>query len=117
MADDNTRQNDSRGTVRCGAFFIAIFAAVVMSLCFGLCNRNAVGRPNIVLNQKINPNLAELSSLERLPGIGPGLAQAIINYREQAKDDIVFKSPEDLQKVKGIGPKKVENMRDLLEFE
>jgi competence protein ComEA len=49
-----------------------------------------------------------VSELQRLPGVGPSLANAIIAYRE-AKGGFV--SIDELDSVKGIGPKKLESLR------
>ncbi len=60
---------------------------------------------------KININTATQAELESLPGIGPSLAQRIIAYREQNGP---FKTIEDIQKVKGIGPATFERIKDLI---
>ena len=56
---------------------------------------------------KININTADANLLEDIPGIGPALAQRIIDYRQQYG---LFSSPEEIQNVSGIGPKTYENM-------
>ena len=60
------------------------------------------------IEDAINPNDASPSSLARLPGIGLGRARAIVSYRRQVADRrdraLVFRCPEDLQAVSGIGP-------------
>ncbi len=48
----------------------------------------------------ININLASLSQLESLPGIGPSTAQAIIDYRNEIGE---FEQIEDIMNVSGIG--------------
>ena len=50
--------------------------------------------------QRININTASADALVALPGIGPTLAQRIVEYR-QANGP--FSRPEDIKKVKGIG--------------
>jgi competence protein ComEA len=60
---------------------------------------------------KINLNTAGQAELESLPGIGPALAQRILDYREQSGP---FKTIEDIQKVKGIGPGIFAKIKDLI---
>ncbi|HAA90760.1 MAG: Competence protein ComEA [Thermoanaerobacterales bacterium 50_218] len=60
---------------------------------------------------KINLNTASAEELEELPGIGPVLAQRIIDYREKHG---YFKRIEDVQNVSGIGSKRFEQIKDLV---
>ncbi len=64
---------------------------------------------NIEEGTKVNINTANLSELDSLPGIGPAIAQRIIEYREQNGN---FEKIEDLQNVKGIGDAKYEEIKD-----
>lgn len=60
-------------------------------------------------NEKVNINTANQSELERLPGIGPSLAERIINYREENGN---FKNIDELKNVKGIGDAKYTDIKD-----
>lgn len=60
---------------------------------------------------KIDVNKATPAELELLPGIGPALAKRIIDYRTQHG---AFQSVDELDKVKGIGPKVLERLRPLV---
>ena len=57
----------------------------------------------------MNINLADQETLESLPGIGPSLAQRIIEYRE---NNGKFQKIEDIQNVKGIGDSKYSNIKE-----
>ncbi len=56
---------------------------------------------------KVNLNTASQAEIESLPGVGPTLAQRIVEGRP-------FRSLEDLDRVKGIGPKLLERLRPLV---
>ena len=58
-------------------------------------------------------NSASPEALTELPGIGPALGQLIV---EERKQNGVYFFPEDLTAVKGIGLKKLEGFRDLLDM-
>lgn len=55
----------------------------------------------------VNINSASLGQLDSLPGIGPAYAQRIIDNRP-------FSSTFDIQRVKGIGPKTYEKIKELI---
>ena len=57
----------------------------------------------------MNINTATRNELDGLPGIGPALAQRIIDFREENGN---FKSIEDIQNVKGIGNSKFDEIKD-----
>ena len=109
------------------AFVTAVFVSVCFSM--GIVSNlvgfgSAFGPPQageIKLESRINPNDASAASLVRLPGIGIGKAGAIVAYRdnfsEQDGNSPAFRNRDDLQKVKGIGPKTVQNISKWLKFE
>lgn len=108
---------------------LSIFAILGLAV---LGYRNYIARPqfNVVptqlrsaevdykafIKQKrmININTAEANSLETLPNIGPHLAKEIVDYRN-AHGRFFFK--EDLMKVKGIGPKKFNEIKEYITLE
>lgn len=63
-------------------------------------------------NGKVNINRATAEQLEKLPGIGPAKAAAIIASR---KEQGTFKSAEDIVRVSGIGQKYLEAMLEFIE--
>ncbi len=86
---------------------------------------------------KINPNTAPVASLARLPGIGQVKARRIVAYRKlhgkmgkvncngvrnsgnsscSGSSVQVFRCPEDLQQVEGIGSKTIMKIQKYLEF-
>ena len=65
-------------------------------------------------DRALDPNLASKADLETLPGIGPVMAQRIIDYRRAHGP---YKKIADLRKVSGIGWKKLEKMKPYLTIE
>ena len=64
--------------------------------------------------RRINVNKASAEELTVIPGIGEKMASRIIDRREAYGD---FFDEKDLLKVKGIGEKKLEKMREWLRFD
>lgn len=65
--------------------------------------------PNSSSGDLVNINTADIERLKTLKGIGPALAQRIIDYREQHG---AFKSIDEIKNVSGIGQKKFDALKD-----
>ena len=52
--------------------------------------------------EKVNINKATVEEIAQLKNVGPKYAERIIQYRQENGP---FEKPEDIMKVKGIGPK------------
>jgi competence protein ComEA len=79
--------------------------------------RKSAASPAPVKSGKLRPgdppldvNSASEEELQRLPGIGPVMARKIIAARTAEP----FKVPDDLRRVKGIGPKTMDRLRPLV---
>ena len=59
----------------------------------------------------VNLNTATLEQLDTLDGVGPGIAQRILDYREQHGG---FTRVEELGEVPGIGPKRLATLKPLV---
>ncbi|HEX6684472.1 MAG TPA: ComEA family DNA-binding protein [Candidatus Limnocylindrales bacterium] len=60
---------------------------------------------------KVNLNTASLAQLDTLPGVGPVLAQRIIDFRAKRGG---FRSVEELRQVDGIGEETFARLKDLV---
>ncbi len=109
---------DKRISTACLASTIA--AASCMCILFFLNYALTAERRALQIQDKINPNHANVSSLLRLPGIGYTKAFSIINYRQSVSarndDNNVYNTCRDMCKIKGIGPKTSEKICAYLEF-
>lgn len=59
----------------------------------------------------ININSATVEELDSLPGIGPTIAQRIVDYRTTNGP---FQAIEDIMNVSGVGPSTFDNIKDLI---
>ena len=121
--DNYTHQmQDRQHRIQSFAFIIGIGVCVLLSVWFAASSLVGIRQSRKVeLEEKINPNDVPLSSLVRLPGIGFGRAEAIVAYREdftrKDSNSLAFRNCDDLQKVKGIGPKTAQDICEWLKFE
>ncbi len=65
------------------------------------------GAPKLAPDQQVNLNTASQEDLEKLPGIGPTKAKAIIKARP-------YESPEDIMKVRGIKEGTFKKLKDFI---
>jgi len=71
----------------------------------------AKGSSGGIVVTRVNLNTATLTELDTLPGVGPALAQRILDYRAQHGS---FGSVDDLRHVAGIGDAKFAELKDLV---
>lgn len=72
------------------------------------------GSPDKSAVPVININTADADTLTLIPGIGEVMAQRIVDYREEHGNYIV---PEDITRVRGIGEKTFNKIRDYIRTE
>ena len=78
----------------------------------GLASTSARGGSHkLQPGQTVNINTASEAELDALPGVGPGLARRIVEYRRQNGP---FQSVDDLQNVPGIGPSKFDRLQQFV---
>jgi len=61
----------------------------------------------LAVGERIDPNRADEAELDRLPGVGPALARAIVDSR---REEGPFRSLRDLERVPGLGSIRVRRL-------
>ncbi len=64
-------------------------------------------------DERLDPNRSPEEELDRLPGVGPSVAEAVVAHRTAEGG---YRRPEDLLDVRGIGPATLEKIRPHLDF-
>lgn len=94
---------------------LALGIALAIGVAFGLPALEVeASDPAQQAVQKIDINTASRDELMKLRGVGEANADRIIEYRETHGP---FKQPEDIMKVKGVGPKTLEDNKDVISVE
>jgi len=89
----------------CMTLVVVLLAAALPAAAAGKADNGSEKSAQKVV---VDINSATVTELTELPGIGPAMAQRIVEFREQHGD---FKRVEDLLKVKGIGEKSFAKLR------
>jgi competence protein ComEA len=77
----------------------------------GAAGGGAAPGGGVPLAGPVDLNRADAAALDLLPGVGPATADAIVRHRDLNGP---FASVDDLLDVPGIGPAKLEALRDLV---
>jgi comEA protein len=83
------------------------------SLALVLCAATAIvtsagNKPKVPPSKPIDVNAASSEELQQLPGIGPVIAQRIVDYRKKSGP---FRRVEELMAVRGISEKRLAKIR------
>ena len=117
---DRDRQNSIE------SFAFVVSTCVAVGFCCGFVSNpgareSTSAQHEIELESRINPNVAPVESLVRLPGLGFRRAGAIVAYRESfgraTGANPAFLRCDDLQKISGIGPKTVQDLTEWVKLE
>ncbi|MBP3493864.1 MAG: helix-hairpin-helix domain-containing protein [Oscillospiraceae bacterium] len=113
-----------KGKITITEIFLLLSTVVFLVLAVSVHLWNMRGEPDIwsvrtqktvmddsLAIQQININTADAQQLQRLDGIGPVLAQRIVEWRTAHG---AFTSVEELLEIEGIGNATLENLRDMI---
>ena len=97
--------------------FLLVFGGIFTSHAINSGVKISAGRTAIIhqpktpVSNKLNINTASADALTQLPGIGPVLAERIVEYRTKNGP---FKSIQELTEVKGIGEKTLDTFKEYI---
>jgi competence ComEA-like helix-hairpin-helix protein len=96
--------------------FVTLAFIISASACAKLARDSTTVQYNLTASRSdkaslININTASSQELEKLPGVGKGIAGRIIAHREQYG---AFRRPEHLMMVRGISDRKFRALREMI---
>ncbi len=100
---------------RVAATCMLLTAVLVISVASLAGRWQAVGVPAEAARLRFNPNTATAQELQLLPAIGAVRAARLVAYRRQT-DGPAFRTPGDLEQVRGFGPATVAKISGFLTF-
>ena len=115
----NATEQTAQATVR-----LLVLSWLLVAVSLATVGGRQIERPPGSNARLVNPNDAPWWELTVLPEIGPELARQIVDYRETCRararassSEVVFRSANDLDAVRGIGPKTIARLEPHLCFD
>ena len=90
---------------------MALSTTALSTTALGAQGRTAAPKAVATVAAPINLNTATAEQLATIPGVGPRMAERIIDYRQKSGS---FKKVEDLMNVSGVGEKSFLKMKPLI---
>jgi competence protein ComEA len=87
---------------------VRVPSKIISSAASSTASTSSAAQP-VVLGERINLNTATQAQIEGLPGVGPKMAERILQARP-------FSSLKDLDAVKGIGPSMLKKLEPMVRF-
>lgn len=102
-----------RGTAQTSLPGVAVAVEALADSAARLAEAEARRTRPMAEGEKLDPNRAPEEELDRLPGVGPATARAVV----EARETLPFQNLDDLTRVRGIGERTVQRLQGLLTLE
>ncbi len=103
-----------------GVLFVLGLAASVTTLTTGSLNPfRPASTPSIIVEHRLDPNVAAAWELDRIPGVGLAVARRMVDARGPSGSHVAaarYLAPRDLLNLNGVGPAMLEALTPYLRF-